>query len=245
MKPRNDHNFKNEKIMFSDILFITSLLGLLTIILIGFTYHIGVLALTRWNINTNNANNISLSTLTKEGSPHLGSISAPITVIDFSDFQCHLCARYVKATEPQINETYVQTGKVNLIFKHLPNRGSDSMGVAIAAQCTNDQDKFWQFHNLLYKNQGPIDSGWANKDNLKRFASQIQGLDMQKFDSCFNSGKYKALVEQDIALGASFGFNDTPNFVIVDNDGSNPEIIRGAQPFAAFKDVIDKKLGIS
>ncbi len=146
------------------MLFIISVLGFLTIILIGITYHVGVQALSHGIINPNNTDNdISLSTLIKEGSPHLGSISAPITVIDFSDFQCHLCARYVKATEPEINQTYIQTDKVNLVFKHLPNRGSDSMGVAIAAQCANDQGKFWQFHNLLYKKQGPIDSGWLTR----------------------------------------------------------------------------------
>jgi protein-disulfide isomerase len=245
MKRRNNHTFNNNKIIiFGDILFIISILGLLTIILIGITYHIGVLALAQGNINTNNTNNnISLSTLIKEGSPHLGSVSAPITVIDFSDFQCHLCARYVKATEPEINKTYIQTGKVNLVFKHLPNRGSDSMGVAIAAQCTNDQGKFWQFHNLLYKNQGPIDSGWVNKDNLKKFASQLKGLDMQKFNSCFNSQKYNPFVESDLTLAHSLGFTQTPSFIIVKSDGSNPQQLLGPQPFPEFKLVIDKELG--
>jgi len=82
-------------------------------------------------------------------------------------FEWHLCNRFVKATEPQINSTYVQTGKVALVFEHLPNRWFDSLPVALAAQCTNDQGKFWQYHNLLYDNQGPIESGWANKENLK------------------------------------------------------------------------------
>ena len=126
----------------------------------------------------------------KEGSPHLGSVSAPVTIIDFSDFQCYLCARYVRNTKPKINETYIQTGKVNLVFKHLPNRGTGSMGAAIAAQCTNDQGMFWQFHNLLYENQGQIDSGWVSKDNLKKLASKIRGLDIQKYKSwlpsCFH-----------------------------------------------------------
>jgi protein-disulfide isomerase len=171
-----------------------------------------------------------------------GSPYAPVTIIDFSDFQCYLCARYVKNAEPKINETYIQTGKANLVFKHLPNRGTDSMAAAIAAQCTKDQDMFWQFHNLLYKNQRPIDSGWVSKDNLKKFASQIDRLDIQKYKSCFESQKYKSFVERDIALGASFGFHDTPNFIIVSSDGSNAEIIKGAQPFGAFKALVDKKL---
>jgi protein-disulfide isomerase len=102
------------------------------------------------------SNVLSLFHLTSQGSPYQGDKSAPVTVIDFSDFQCHLCARYVKNTEPKINETYMQTGKVALVFKHLPNRGFDSMPAARAAQCTQDQGKFWQFHNLLYEKQGQL-----------------------------------------------------------------------------------------
>jgi protein-disulfide isomerase len=187
--------------------------------------------------------NLSLSTLIQQGSPYLGNVSAPITIIDFSDFQCYLCARYVKATEPLINQTYIQTGKVVLVFKHLPNRGFDSMGAALAAQCTIDQGKFWQFHQLLYNSQKPIDSGWVNKDNLKKFASQILGLNIQQLEECFNNEKYKDYIKKDLTLASSFGFQDTPSFVIVNSkDGSNPEILRGAHPFPSFKAIIDKKL---
>src|SRR5438093_9364955 len=104
---------------------------------------------------------LSLQDLIKNDFPYLGNVSASVTIIDFSDFQCYLCNRFVKNTEPLINQTYVQTGKVALVFKHLPNRGFDSMGAALAAQCMNDQEKFWQFHKLLYANQKPIDSGWV------------------------------------------------------------------------------------
>src|SRR6476660_631049 len=194
------------------------------------------------NDNSNNKNNISLSNLIKQGSPHLGNSSAPITIIDFSDFQCHLCARYVKSTEPQINITYIQTGKVNLVFKHLPNRGMDSTAPSLAAQCTNDQGKFWEFHKLLYANQGPIDSGWVSRDNLKKFASKIPGLNIQQFDSCFENEKYKTFVAKDLALAASYGFTDTPSFIIVNSDGSAPEILKGAQPFPSFKALIEKKI---
>jgi protein-disulfide isomerase len=195
------------------------------------------------NAASSASNILSLSSLTSQGSPYQGSESAPVTVIDFSDLQCHLCARYVKNTEPKINETYVNTGKVALVFKHLPNRGFDSMPAALAAQCTQDQGKFWQLHNLLYEKQGPVDSGWANKDNLKKLASQISGLDMHKFDLCFDSQKYKSFIENDIALAHSFGFTETPSFIIVKSDGSNPQKIEGPQPFPAFKAVIDKELG--
>lgn len=164
---------------------------------------------------------LSLSNLISENQPYQGSAIAPITVIDFSDLQCLLCGRFVKDTEPQINSTYVQTGKVALVFEHLPNRGFDSLSAALAAQCTNDQGKFWQYHNLLYKDQGPIDSGWASKDNLKKFASEIPGLDMAKFNSCFDSQRYKLFIEANLSLAHSLGFTQTPSFIIIKSDGSN------------------------
>jgi protein-disulfide isomerase len=185
----------------------------------------------------------SFSELIQMGSPYVGNTSAPITIIDFSDFQCHLCARYVKNTEPLINETYIQTGQVTLVFKHLPNRGFDSMGSHLAAQCTNDQGKFWQFHKLLYENQKAIDSGWVNEDNLRKFVSQIPDLNIDQFNSCFDTQKYKGFIDKDIELANAQGFFDTPSFIIANSvDGSDPEIIRGAQPFPAFQSVIDRKL---
>jgi len=203
----------------------------------------GVVLVKAQNKSVEESSSFSLSNLIEQGSPYLGNPSAPITIIDFSDLQCHLCARYVKNTEPMINETYIQTGKAALVFKHLPNRGFDSMGAHLAAQCTNEQGMFWQFHKLLYKNQQAIDSGWVNEDNLKKFASQIPGLDIDQFNSCFDSKKYKEFIDNDVKIAHSQGFFDTPSFIIVNStDGSNPEIIRGAQPFPAFQSVIEKKL---
>jgi protein-disulfide isomerase len=189
-------------------------------------------------------NNLSLTNLIQQGSPYLGDPStAPITIIDFSDFQCYLCARYVKATEPLIRDTYIETGKVVLVFKHLPNRGFDSLGASIAAQCSHEQGKFWEFHNILYENQKPIDSGWVNQENLKKFASKLNGLDIEKFNECLDNQKFKEFVERDIDLGSSFGFQDTPSFVIVNSkDGSDPEVLKGAYPFPSFKAIIDKRL---
>jgi protein-disulfide isomerase len=184
-----------------------------------------------------------LSNLIKQGQPYQGSKSSPVSLIMFGDFQCHDCDRFVKHTEPQINSTYIQTGKVALVFVHIPNKGFDSWPAALAAQCTNDQGKFWQFHNLLYNNQGPIDSGWVSNANLKKFASQMPGLNIQQFNSCFDSQKYKTLVESDLALAHSLGFTQSPSFIIVKSDGTNPQQLLGPQPFPEFKAVIDKELG--
>lgn len=185
-------------------------------------------------------NNLTLSSLLNQGSPYYGNLSAPIVIVDFSDFQCHLCKRHVDNTEQQINSSYIQTGKVVYVFKHLPNRGFDSKPAALAAQCVNDQGKFWDFHKILYKNQGPIDSGWANIQNLKKLASQILGLNMSQFNHCFDSKKHEALVNSDIKLANSLGFTETPSFLVMTDGGLNMQKIGGPKPFPIFKAVIDK-----
>lgn len=183
--------------------------------------------------------NLTLSTLINQGSPYYGNLSSPLVVVDFSDFQCHLCKRYVDNTEQQINSTYVQSDKVVYVFKHLPNRGFDSKNASLAAQCTNDQEKFWEFHRILYANQGPIDSGWVNNENLKKFASQLPGINITEFNSCFDAKKYEASINQDIALANSLGFTETPSFIIMNSEGSIIEKIQGPKPFPIFKAVID------
>ena len=183
--------------------------------------------------------NLTLSTLINQGSPYYGNLSSPLVVVDFSDFQCHLCKRYVDNTEQQINSSYVQSDKVVYIFKHLPNRGFDSKNASLSAQCTNDQGKFWEFHKILYANQGPIDSGWVNNENLKKFASQLPNINNTEFNSCFDTKKYESFIDKDIALANSLGFRETPSFIIMNSQGSIIEKIQGPKPFPIFKTVID------
>lgn len=183
--------------------------------------------------------NLTLSTLINQGSPYYGDLASPLVVIDFSDFQCHLCKRYVDNTEQQINSTYVEPGKVVYVFKHLPNRGFDSKNASLAAQCTNDQGNFWEFHKILYENQGPIDSGWVNTENIKKFASKLLNVDITEFNACFQTKKYESFINRDIALANSLGFTETPSFIIMNRDGSVIEKIQGPKPFPIFKTVID------
>lgn len=212
----------------------------LTVVMTLTSVSLGLNQKTETFVFAQTGNNLTLSDLIKQGSPYYGNKSAPIVIVDFSDFQCHLCKRHVDNTEQQINSTYVQTGKAIYVFKHLPNRGFDSKPVSLAAQCMNDQGKFWEFHKILYKNQGPIDSGWANIENLKKFASQIQGLDLNQFNNCFDNKKHEAFVYSDIKLANSLGFTETPSFVVMDADGLNMHKIEGPKPFPIFKAVIDK-----
>lgn len=193
--------------------------------------------------STNSENKLALSSLLNAGSPSRGDRNAPVTLVEFGDFQCHFCARFATQTESRIYQQYISTGKVNMIFKHFAWYGPDSLTAAIASQCANDQGKFWEFHDILYQNQGETNSGWAGKDNLKKFASQVdEGLDRTQFDSCLDSGKYKSYVESDKALGTSLGFEGTPGFIVEKRDGSSPVPINGAYPFATFQQAIDQEL---
>jgi protein-disulfide isomerase len=188
-------------------------------------------------------NPLSLLALSKNegGSPVLGSLDAPVTVIDFSDFQCPRCARYVKSTEPEIKKEYVDTGKVALIFKHFPRLGEDSFSAALASECANEQGKFWEYHDVLFQNQQGENSGWASKEKLKEFVSQI-GLDRQQFDSCLDSEKYKSTIDRDLALVEELDLQTTPSFLILNSDGTEMEVLTGAYPFPSFKALIDKKI---
>lgn len=186
--------------------------------------------------------NLSPQSLIKTGSPMFGSASAPITIVEFGDFQCKFCDRFAKETEPLINATYIQTGKASMIFKNFVTHGPDSITAAMGALCANDQGKFWNFYEILYKNQGEENSGWANANNLKKFASLIPGINTQQFNSCLDSNKHKRVIDSDNALAVSSGFQGTPTFVIEKKDGSSKETLLGAYPFSAFQAIIDKKL---
>jgi protein-disulfide isomerase len=129
-----------------------------------------------------------------------------------------------------------------MLFVHFTIYGPDSITAAMAAQCINEQGKSCNLYDILYKNQGAVNSGWANKDNLKKFASQIPGLDTQKFNSCLDCAKYASLVQNDLAFATSLGLQRTPAFIIEKSDGSNPELLPGAYPFPAFQALINKKL---
>lgn len=192
--------------------------------------------------NYNNNEELSIENLIESGSPILGNPDAPITILDFSDFQCPNCGRHVKNTEPILNETYIQTGKASLVYKYFPVVGFDSVNPALAGQCSHEQGKFWQFHQLLFANQKPIDSGWVSKDNLKNFASQISGLDLQKFSECLDNERYKDHINKDLEMAKKFQLRATPSFIIVNNDGTDPEILTGAHPFPSFAAIIDNKL---
>ena len=194
------------------------------------------------NITQSGMNVLTISNMSSAGSPIIGNHSAPVTIVEFGDFQCKFCARFATQTEPALNSTYIQTGKVNLVFKHFVTHGPDSFNAALASQCGNDQGKFWNFYGILYNKQGEENSGWASMDNLKKFAASIPSLNIQDFNSCLDSQKHKSLVENDTNFAFASGFQGTPTFIIEKNDGSDQEMLLGAYPFPSFQAIIEKKL---
>lgn len=179
--------------------------------------------------------------------PVLGEKNAPVEIIEFSDFQCPFCRKFWTDTFPQLKTDYIDTGKVKVVYRDFPLASIHPMAQksAEAAQCANDQGKFWEYHDKMYGEQNIIDSGniegpvkgtaQYTVNDLKKWAKDL-GLDSEEFDSCLDDGKYEDEVNKDFQDGASAGVQGTPSFFINGNQ------LSGAQPFAAFKTAIDAEL---
>ncbi len=176
---------------------------------------------------------------TAMGSPILGSASAPITIIEFGDYQCEQCYKWYHNTKDSIVQNYIQTGKANLIFVDLAILGRDSPKAAAATYCAEEQGKYWEYHDLLYNFQEGVDSGWANSERLKAFAFSLE-LDKELFDSCVDSGKFAKRVQFNTNEAKKQGATGTPTFIIVNSEGQQK--IAGAQPYSIFQKVLDSMI---
>ncbi len=173
---------------------------------------------------------------TAMGSPILGDPSAPITIVEFGDYQCEQCYAWFHETKPAIVRDYIDTGKANLVFVDLAFLGKDSIPASMATYCAEDQGMYWEYHDLLYNSQEHVDNGWANSERLKAFAFSLD-LDLELFESCLDSEKYSKRVQYNIQQAKDNGVRGTPGFFIVGPDGQQK--IGGAQPFSVFKQILD------
>ena len=174
---------------------------------------------------------------TAMASPLQGNPGAPVTIVEFGDYQCRQCYIWYENTKPAITSDYVETGKVNFIFIDLAFLGNDSAKAAQASYCAEDQQMYWQYHDLLYSSQkSKIDGGWADTEELQNFAVDL-GLDMDLFESCLDSGKYSKRVEYNIQQAHKNGITGTPGFFVVASNDQHQ--IKGAQPFSVFKQILD------
>jgi len=165
-----------------------------------------------------------------EGFPSAGPKDAPITVVEFSDFQCPFCKRFHDETFDALLTAY--PGKIRFIYRHLPLTSihSEAFPSAEASMCADEQDAFWQFHDKLFENQDKL-----GIELYLRIASDL-GLESAAFENCLNSLKYKNVVQTDLDFALNLGVNSTPTFFI------NGLVVVGAQPLEVFKQVIDKEL---
>jgi len=182
----------------------------------------------------------TLSSFTDNASPVLGNTNAPLTMIEFGDYQCTYCKKFFRETEGSIIENYVKTGKVKIMFKDFIVVGGDSANAANAAHCANDQKMFWQYHSILYNNCNGEDTGWASFERLHEFANELE-LDMNEFSKCMSESKWEELVNSSQADGRIIGVTATPTFFIIDQS-NNILKITGAQPYAVFEEVFDSLL---
>ncbi len=161
--------------------------------------------------------------------PSLGSSSAPVTIVEFSDFQCPFCQR-AAPTLKRVRETYGD--KVRVVWKDFPltQIHPQAFKAAEAGHCAAEQGKFWELHDQMFGNQQAL-----QPDSLKKYAADI-GLDATKFNACLDSSKYAERVRNGVAAGSSLGVNSTPTLYI------NGRLLQGAQPYETFAALIDEEL---
>ena len=173
-----------------------------------------------------------------------GNADAPITITEYSDFQCPYCARFWQETEDQLVKAYVETGKARFVYRSFGAFiGAESGAAAEAAYCAGEQGKFWEMHDIIFANQTGENVGAYTDRRLSAFAESI-GLEMGAYNSCVNSGKFGDRVTQDGIDGINAGIQATPSFIIsyVVNGETKTRLIEGAQGFAQFQTEIDAAL---
>ena len=163
--------------------------------------------------------------------PYLGKNDAPVTIVEFSDYQCPYCGRFYAETLPQIKSQYIDTGKVKLVFRDFPlSFHPEALPAASAANCANEQGKFWEYHNQVFENQQTM-----NAASYKQWAEELS-LDVAKWEACTKDAKVRAEIQKDFNDGAAAGVQGTPAFIV------NGKVISGAQPFTVFSQVIEAEL---
>jgi protein-disulfide isomerase len=158
----------------------------------------------------------------------LGSADARVTVEEYSDFQCPYCARAAATIVPQIEQQYVADGRVKIVYHPVALIGQESTWAAEAAECANEQGKFWEYHDKLFESQQGENQGAFAIDNLKGFAQEI-GLDTQAFNQCIDSGKYENLVKAETKDALDKGLTSTPTFVVGDQNIVGPRSFQDVQ----------------
>jgi len=183
---------------------------------------------------------ITMDTFVLNGSPILGDPNAPITLVEFGDYQCHYCNVFFQSIEEDIIKNYVETGKVKMIFKDYNIIGPDSISASHGAHCANEQELFWEYHDILYSNWTGENNGWASSSNLRIFADEIN-VNVDKWTECMNEKTHSKRIIDSNNDAKSLQLTGTPAFFIINSNGEVSKLF-GAQPFEIFEKVFDKEL---
>ena len=183
---------------------------------------------------------ITMDTFVSNGSPILGDANAPITLVEFGDYQCHYCNVFFQTIEDDIIKNYVKTGKVKMIFKDYNIIGPDSINASHGAHCSNEQGLFWEYHDTLYSNWAGENNGWASPRNLTIFAEEINA-DMDKWTQCMNEKSHSITINESNNDAKALELTGTPAFFVINSEGKVSKLF-GAQPFEVFKKIFDKEL---
>lgn len=177
------------------------------------------------------------------GSPFKGDPNAKLTLIEFSDYQCPFCSRYVRETLPEIEKEFIATGKLKYVFRDFPIESlhQNALLASSAANCAGDQNKYWEMHDRLFFNQNAL--GVAD---MPAHAKAL-GLDESKFKQCIETKKHEASIRQQISESVGFGIQGTPTFFVGFTKPDDPKVriiasISGARPYANFKEILEKVL---
>lgn len=165
-----------------------------------------------------------------------GDEDATVTLVEFTDYQCPFCKRHFDQTEAQLQTEYIKTGKVRWVVRDLPlSFHQNAHAAAQAARCAGDQNQYRPMHDKLFETQTAWAEAAAANSLFSGYATAL-GMNGATFSQCLTAGKYKAAVDEDLALAAKIGANGTPTFYV------NGTPLVGAQPFSLFKAAIDAQL---
>ena len=180
-----------------------------------------------------------VASVNTDGAPIIGKTNAPITMVEFADFQCPFCGRFASDTFQQIVKNYVDTGKVKFVYKQYPLPfHPNAQPAAMASECATEQGKFWPMHDKLYATQ----TIWASQDattvkkTFKEYAVSL-GLNAASFNSCLDSNKYSDKIQKESSEGSQYGISGTPTFYIGNQKAGYTQIL-GAQPLPSFEQMI-------
>jgi len=186
--------------------------------------------------STDNEAKLTAQKLIENGSPIMGNSFAPITVLEWGDYQCTFCYKFHQSSLDIIKIEYIQTGKIKLVFKDFPLNGPDSVLAAEASYCADDQGKYWEYHDEVYSNWAGERTGWVTRNSLNEFALNV-GINIIEFNECMDIHKYKNRVLELEKFGKEIGIKATPSFLIF--NGEKIIKIEGNQPIDVFRQVID------